>query len=118
MLIIQQESPMEMAELSSDRAGTSRMKEPLIVKMSHTVEVLVTVLLRRSVPKLRNVFEGKCITVPAATGSVKSIIVWAREGLGGDRMQARAFEVIISSFVLTFSKDAMDNDDVLTQLRT
>jgi hypothetical protein len=90
---------IEMRDRAPDTEGIPVVKEPLNVKLSHTAEVLVTVLLRRSVPKLQNVFEGKSIKVPAATGSMKSIMVWAHEGLGGDRMQARAFKVSIASFL-------------------
>jgi hypothetical protein len=103
-------------EIQTGEMGTESdiTKEPLKVKMNHSAETLVTVLLKRSVPKVRNVFEGKSITVPAANGSVKSIMTWAREGLGGDKMQGRAFEVIVSSFLLTFFKDLTDKNDVST----
>ena len=99
---------------SEMRTPTNLRTDPLKMKLSHSAEMLVSVLLKKSVPKIQNVFEGNSFSVPAANGSIRSIRLWAREGLGGDRMQARAFEVLICSFLLTFLKDVTDNDEVLT----
>ena len=47
-------------------------------------------------------FKDKDIVVGDATGTIKSIWEWSKACFGTDKKQSRAFEVLISSFLLTF----------------
>ena len=47
-------------------------------------------------------WKDKTVQVSDATGTVKSIREWGAAAFGVDRKQRRAFEVLVSAFLLTF----------------
>ena len=72
-------------------------------RKQYSVNDIVQVLLKSTTAKVRkNVFKDKDIVVGDANGSIKSIREWSKACFGTDKKQARAFEVLISSFLLTF----------------
>ena len=82
-------------------SGSQSTATPPQDKM-YSVKEINNVLLQRSSKSHRTVWKGKEINVSNATGSIESIREWSKAGFGSDRKQQRAFEAIISSFLLTF----------------
>ena len=92
-------------------------------RKKYTANALVQIILRRSEKKLhKNVFDGKDIEVSDANGTVSSIREWGAQAFANDKKQRRAFEIIVSAFLLTFFTEAKEDDDStvpgdLTKLR-
>ena len=88
---------------SASNAKTDKYPEG---RQTHTIQDIVKLHLRKAVPKTkRNVFEGKHIDVHDATGSIKSVREWSKAAFNADRKQQRAFEVLISAFLMTFYEE-------------
>ena len=72
-------------------------------RRKYSVNDIVQVLVKSSTAKVqKNVFKDKGIVVGDATGTIKSIREWSKACFGTDKKQSRAFEVLISSFLLMF----------------
>ena len=86
-------------------------------RRTYSVQDIVQLHLKRNLPKLdKEVWKDKSVKVSPATGSIKSIREWTRACLGGDKNQERAFEVLISSFLLTFYEESPeDNSDATNE---
>jgi hypothetical protein len=73
---------------------------------------IVNILLRRTSRRSRTFQEisnrNEAVDVLEANGSVRSIIDWAKKA-GLDRGQRRAFEIMTSTFILTFYLDAPES---------
>lgn len=91
---------------SLSREKKKKKKRQPQERKTYTVKEVTKVLLHKRTKTLRNVWEGKSINVGEATGTVKSIREWSKEGFGKDRKQQRAFEAIIAAFLLTFHEDS------------
>jgi hypothetical protein len=76
------------------------------------VQVLLTKRRRRNRTFEEITNSNEVVNVLEANGSVKSIIDWAKKAQL-DRKQRRAFEIIVSTFILTFYKDSGSNDELV-----
>ena len=71
---------------------------------------LVKLHMIRNSPKVsKKVWQDKHIEASDATGTIKSIREWAKASFREDKCQIRAFEVIISSFLLTFYEETAED---------
>ena len=89
----------------------------------YSVSDIINLWLRKKEPRQpTNVWKGKTVDVRRATGSIKSIREWSKACFGSDKKQQRAFEVLISSFLLTFydekPEDVHDATEETTKRRS
>ena len=85
----------------------------------YKVQDVVRLHLARNRPKVaKTIWDDKQITVSSATGTIKSIREWAKAAFQKDKCQERAFEVIISSFLLTFYEESAEDATDPTQTTT
>ena len=77
-------------------------------RKKYSIEKIVQVLLRKSLPQVRTVEDDWKIEVSNANGTVKSIREWGKAAFKDNRKQIRAFESIISAFLLTFYDEKPD----------
>jgi hypothetical protein len=100
-----EESGTQLLDVAEDGvADDTRLSSP-----SPSKHDIITVLLNKT-RRRRRTFEEitkskRCVKVLEPNGSVTSIIDWARKAKL-DRGQRRAFEIIVSTFILTFYSDA------------
>ena len=105
------ENRTEMAT-ESDNDNT----DPFIDEITRKdiVRVIVTKTSRKTRTFKNITGNDEAMDILQANGTVKSIIDWANKGKL-DRGQRRAFEIIVSTFVLTYYEDAstanIDNED-------
>ena len=89
-------------------------EQPSGTRAKYSVKDIVNLHLKRNEPKTsKTIWEDKTVDVSSATGSIKSIREWSKACFGSDKKQQRAFEVLISAFLLTFyDEKAEDKFDV------
>ena len=76
----------------------------------HKTNDFVRISMQRTTARTREVFKDSNAVVPDATGTYTSIKEWA-EAANLDKHQRRAFESIISAFLLTFWLDPSEDDN-------
>ena len=91
------------------------------VPIKYKVKDLVTLLISKTAPRARpSVFErNPTVQVLDANGSLASIFSWA-DAAKLDRLQRRAFEIIVCAFILTFFNTSIDDgsdEDVDQKIR-
>ncbi len=109
------ETPFLEVRNTSDPSTTGAQQNvPDEERRSYSIKDIVQVLLRRSTVSQKDVWQDKSIEVSDANGSVRSIREWSVKGFGSDRKQQRAFEAIISAFLLTFyDEDGATREDTV-----
>ena len=111
------EQPFLQKNHVGSRASVPSATVPNGRRVTCTVDSIVKVLLRRVTTKSKQVvWKDKSIDVTPAIGSTKSVREWSRAALGTDKKQQRAFESIISAFILTFYDEAPEfRNDATTE---
>ena len=102
---------VEQDEIPQKPINTDRVEGVPELRPSYTISRLVEVLIRRNAVRTTlKMNPSKTASLSEPNGTVRSIRQWAKECFGGDRRQERAFfEIIISSFLLTFFDEVSDD---------
>ena len=100
---------------SSPSASTLNGAQYYDERQTYSVKDIVQLHLKKNLPKMtKQVWKDKSIDVRKATGTINSIREWSKACLGGDKMQERAFEVLISTFLLTFYEESAEDGNDAT----
>ena len=83
--------------------------DPVFCKKKYAASKIVQVWLSKTSIRSKNIFKDKTIELKDANGSIDSILDWSSKCFGNDKLQRRSFEVIISSFLLTFYDESVES---------
>ena len=78
-------------------------------RRKYPINKIVILWVSRTTLRSRKIFKHKSVNLLEANGSIRSIIDWSSKCFGTDTRQGRSFEVIISSFLLTFYEEPVSS---------